>query len=101
MRRIIATGIIVIVLIVAGLAAVIYTGSYDIAADRPHWGPVAWVVNQARIRSVRAHAADIAVPDGLDDQAKVAEGPGPSAEHCAACHGSPGTQRTAFTPELD
>src|ERR1051325_9326067 len=43
MRRIILTAVAVILLIVAGLAAVVYTGSYDVAADRLSWGPVAWV----------------------------------------------------------
>ena len=94
MRRIIATAVVIIVLIVGGFAAAIYTGSYDVAADRPSWGPVAWVVNQARMRSVRAHAADISVPDGLEDQAKIAEGAGHFAQHCAGCHGAPGMKRS-------
>ncbi len=93
MRRIILTAVAVILLIVAGSAAVIYAGAYDIAADRPSWSPVAWIVNQARLRSVRAHAAEIIVPDGLDDQAKIAEGAGHFAQDCAGCHGAPGMKR--------
>src|SRR3954452_3774404 len=93
MRRIILTAVAVILLIVAGSAALIYAGAYDIAADRPSWSPVAWIVNQARLRSVRAHAAEIIVPDGLDDQAKIAEGAGHFAQDCAGCHGAPGMKR--------
>ena len=100
-RRIIATAGIVIVLIVAGVAAVIYTGTYDVAADRPSWGPVAWAVNQARMRSVHAQAADISVPDGLDDQAKIAEGAGHFAQHCAGCHGAPGMKRSDIVAGLN
>ena len=94
MRRIILTAVAVILLIVAGLAAVVYTGSYDVAADRPSSGPVAWVANQARVRSVRAHAAEIAVPEGLDEQTRIAEGASHFAQHCAGCHGAPGMKRS-------
>lgn len=94
MRRIIATAVLVIVLIAGGLAAVVYTGAYDVAADRPSWGPVAWVVNQARVRSIRAHAAQITVPEGLDDQTRIAEGASHFAQHCAGCHGAPGMKRS-------
>jgi mono/diheme cytochrome c family protein len=101
MRRIVLTAVVVIVLIATGVAAAIYTGSYDVAADRPSWGPVAWVVNQARMRSVRAHAADISVPDGLEDQAKIAEGAGHFAQHCAGCHGAPGMKRSDVVAGLN
>src|SRR5215212_83008 len=101
MRRIIATAVIVSMLIVGGLATVIYTGVYDVAADRPSWGPVAWVVNQARIRSVRTQAADVSVPDGLEDQAKIAEGATHFAQHCAGCHGAPGMKRSDIVAGLN
>lgn len=98
MRRLVATAIAVIVLVVAGVAAFIYSGTYDFAADRAH-SATTWLFAQARNRSIRAQAADIAVPD-LDDQAKIAEGAGLFAQNCVACHGAPGVRRAAIANGL-
>ncbi len=80
----------VIVLIIAAGLAYIYSGSYYVGADRPHWALTAWLLDQALERSIDAHAEGIAVPPGLDDQAKVVEGAGHFTEHCVVCHGAPG-----------
>jgi mono/diheme cytochrome c family protein len=53
----------------------------------------AWLLNQARDRSIRAHASGIAVPAGLDDPAQILAGVTHYAEHCAVCHGAPGVER--------
>jgi mono/diheme cytochrome c family protein len=41
-------------------------------------------------RSIKAHAADIEAPPGLDDPAKILIGVAHFAAHCAVCHGAPG-----------
>src|SRR5437588_9762606 len=92
MRRIIGTAVAVIVLIAAAGLAFIYSGSYYVGADRPHWAVTAWLLNTALERSIDEHAEGIAVPPGLDDQAKIAEGAGQFARHCVACHGAPGVR---------
>ena len=74
------------------LAAVafVYHGFFDIAADVPHWEATRWVMETARIRAIKAHAAGITVPPGLDDPAKIQFGVEHYAMHCAVCHGAPG-----------
>ena len=92
MARTIWTAVAVIVLIVAGGLAYIFSGVYYIGADRPHWAVTAWLLDQARDRSIDEHAEGIAVPAGLDNPAKIAEGAGHFARHCVACHGAPGVR---------
>ena len=74
------------------LAAVgfVYFGFFDIAADVPHWQATRWVMETARIRSIKAHAVGIAVPRGLDTSAELQMGVEHFAMHCAVCHGAPG-----------
>lgn len=93
MRPIIATLAIVIVLIILAGAVVVYSGTYYVGADRPHWSVTAWLLNQARDRSIRAYASGITVPAGLDDPATIVAGVTHYAEHCAVCHGAPGVER--------
>lgn len=71
----------------------IYSGFYDIGADRPHWGLVSWMFETARGRSIQTHAAEIAAPGGLDDQKAILTGAEHFADHCAVCHGAPGVPK--------
>ena len=98
-RVIIATAVAVIVLIGAAVAASIYSGTYDLAADRAH-SVATSLFNQVRTRSIRTQAADIAVPAGIEDQAKIAEGAGLFAQNCVGCHGAPGAKRAAIANGL-
>ena len=77
------------VLLLSGFV-VIYAGIYDVAATAPHWRATAWLMETARTRSIKAHAAEIKTPPGLDDPAKVVIGVEHYAAHCAVCHGAPG-----------
>jgi mono/diheme cytochrome c family protein len=76
-----------------GAGAVIYAGLYDIAATTPHWPVTAWLLETARTRSIKAQAAGIVVPPGLEDPAKVIIGVEHYAAHCAVCHGAPGVPK--------
>ncbi len=93
MRSVIATVAVVIVLVVLAAAGIIYSGAYYVGADRPHWSFTTWLLNEARDRSIRAHASGIAVPAGRDDPATIMAGVTHYAEHCAICHGAPGIER--------
>ena len=99
MGRVITTAIAVVVLIGVAVAGFIYSGTYDFAADRAHTATT-WLFNQARTRSIRVQAADIAVPAALDDQTKITEGAGLFAQNCVACHGAPGVKRAAIANGL-
>ena len=93
MRTVIAMLLIAALLAVFGAGAVIYAGLYDVAATSPHWRMTSWLLEAARIRSIKAQAAGVAVPPGLDDPAKLVIGVGHYAAHCAVCHGAPGVPR--------
>jgi mono/diheme cytochrome c family protein len=71
----------------------IYSGAYDIGVDAHHWGLTYQVFETARVHSIKAHAAGITPPAGLDDQAKILAGVEHFAEHCAVCHGAPGVPK--------
>jgi len=93
MRTVLASLLVAALLAVLGAGAVIYAGIYDVAATSPHSRVTSWLLETARIRSIKAQAAGIAVPPGLDDPAKLVIGVGHYAAHCAVCHGAPGVPR--------
>ena len=61
-RAILTAGIFLALL---GGFAVIYPGAYDVAATAPHWPVTRWIMETARIRSIKAHAAGIQVGRAL------------------------------------
>ena len=93
MRTVLASLFIAALLIVLGAGAVIYAGMYDVAATSSHWRMTAWLLANARMRSIKAQAAAIQVPPALDDPAKALIGVTHYAAHCAVCHGAPGVPR--------
>ena len=74
-------------------AALIYVGAYDVAATRHHWPLTEWVLDTARIRSIKARAAGITPPTGLESEANILVGTEHFADHCAVCHGAPGVPK--------
>jgi mono/diheme cytochrome c family protein len=92
-RIILATVVVAYAIALLGALAYVYAGAYDIAATDAHWGITHWVMETGRQRSIKAHAADIAVPAHLDEPAKVQMGVAPYAAHCAVCHGAPGVPK--------
>ncbi len=90
MRTIIATVALVIIGIVLGGLGFIYSGVYNVGATDRHWALTYRVLEIARNRSIKAHAAGIAVPANLDDPTKIVIGVEHFADHCAVCHGAPG-----------
>ena len=93
MRTILATLVITFVIVPIGGAVFVYSGVYDIGATAPHLRITHWVIETARVRSIKAHAAGIAAPPGLDDPARIPMGSEHFAAHCAVCHGAPGVPK--------
>src|SRR6266404_5458916 len=93
MRTILATLAITFAVVLIAGAVIVYSGFYDIGATTPHWGITHWVMETARVRSIKAHAAGITAPSGLDDPAKILIGTEHFAAHCAVCHGAPGVPK--------
>ena len=85
---------------IGAASLVVYAGLYNIAADIPHTGPVFWLMETVRDRSIAGRAKDIAVPADLDDPNRIASGAGQYAEMCAGCHLAPGLKRTEISRGL-
>jgi mono/diheme cytochrome c family protein len=93
MRRVIASILIAGFVVVLGGFTFVCSGLYDVAATAPHWAVTRWALETARTRSIKAHAAGIEAPSGLDDPAKILIGVEHFAAHCAVCHGAPGVPK--------
>jgi mono/diheme cytochrome c family protein len=91
MRKIIFTVIITLIVLGVLSAAFIFSGIYDVAASKPEYPVVAWVLSTTMERSVRMHAESINVPPGYED-ISVNEGFVSYQKFCQACHGAPGVQ---------
>ncbi len=79
----------IVLLAIAGGAAYVYGGWYDIGADAAHSPVVYWFARTVRDRSIAARATDIAVPL-LDDPKMLSIGAGQYATMCSGCHLAPG-----------
>ena len=88
-RTILATIAVLATIGVAGAAAFIWAGIYDVGATRQHLQPVFSVLEVAMHRSVRLHARNIEPPP-LDDQAMIRRGATCFHDKCVQCHGAPG-----------
>jgi mono/diheme cytochrome c family protein len=93
MRAAVTTPVVAALAVLLAAGDVLYSGLYDVAATAPHWGMTSWLLDTARTRSIKAHAAGILAPPGLDDPAKVLIGVEHYAAHCAVCHGAPGVPK--------
>jgi mono/diheme cytochrome c family protein len=75
------------------------SGIYNIAATQQHSALVYWLLETAKVRSIKARSADIVVPD-LTDPAVVARGFQLFRENCVQCHGAPGVAPEDFARGL-
>lgn len=75
-----------------GLLAFIYSGLHNVGATDGHTKAVEWALRTTMENSVRYHASDIEVPDGLDlNSRELAEkAVGHYSVACATCHAAPG-----------
>jgi mono/diheme cytochrome c family protein len=94
MRVVLGIVAVLILLLVGGMAAV-YSGAINVAASDPHSPALRWLIATTMRQSVRAHAQDIAVPP-LGDPILVEEGAKLFQSHCAMCHGAPGAEPQRF-----
>jgi mono/diheme cytochrome c family protein len=93
MRTFIASILVAGLVLLLGVVAVIYVGLYDVGATEPHWPATRWILETARVRSIKAHAAGVTIPAAFDDPAKIPMGVEHFAAHCAVCHGAPGVPK--------
>ena len=100
MRSLLTSFAILVLIALLGGGAFVYLGAFDVAATHPHSPAVHWLLEQARMRSIRTHAAGIQAPAGLDDPQQVLMGTDHFAAHCAVCHGAPGVPKGAIARGL-
>ncbi|ALK99337.2 hypothetical protein AM586_03830 [Massilia sp. WG5] len=74
--------------------ALFRSGLYNVAATTPHLQAVYSLLERAMRYSVEHHASTVAAPR-LGESAQVLRGAGLYSEHCAQCHGGPGTAPAA------
>jgi mono/diheme cytochrome c family protein len=97
--RILKTFLVLLLLLVVGLGAYIYSGVYNIGADAPHTPPVYALLQLLRERSIQRHSAGIRPPK-LDDPKMIAEGAQHYAAMCSGCHLAPGLADSEIRPGL-
>ncbi len=71
-------------------AAFLYSGTYNMAADDPHWPMTFKLLETLRERSIAMRIRDIDVPVDLGDAARVPRGAGNYDAMCVGCHLKPG-----------
>lgn len=83
---------LLLLLIVLGIASVItvmYSGIVDVAADEPHSELVYWLLEETRENSIKKAAESIEVPD-LSDPELLLTGGADYEYMCSSCHLKPG-----------
>jgi mono/diheme cytochrome c family protein len=80
------------VLVLSGLA-LLYSGTFNVAATEPHTPFGAWLLSNVVQYSVKARAGGIAVPAQFTDD-DVRQGFLSFDQTCATCHGAPGKERS-------
>jgi mono/diheme cytochrome c family protein len=98
LKKLIAVIVSLLVLSALGFAY-IYSGRYDIAANKPHHGITLWMLNLTIEKSVARRARDIQVPN-LSDSMLVQFGAHHYMEMCVECHGAPGAPRSEMGNDM-
>jgi mono/diheme cytochrome c family protein len=98
MKILITIVLTAVVGMLAGIA-LIYSGTYDAAADQPHGGLVFFLAETARERSIALRAKNLDVPN-LTDPKAIAAGAREYAEMCTRCHLAPGMKDNEMRPGL-
>ena len=89
----------VIGVLVCAVAAFVWSGSYNVAANVPHWAFTHWVLEQVKDRSISAHSKGIPVPS-LKEPKLLDRGFNHYHPMCRLCHGAPGFDRNEFAKGL-
>jgi len=82
--------VILILLVIVAAAVWVYSGSYNIGADVPHWAVTRKVISVLRERSIEVHSEHVANVPNLEDPALVKLGAQHYREMCTGCHLAPG-----------
>lgn len=95
----IKTLIFVIIILIIGALAFIYSGTYNVAATSPDPFIVKWILETTRDYSVKKRSENIERPK-LNDDTLVKQGYEHYDDMCVGCHGAPGKDPAeGFNPD--
>jgi mono/diheme cytochrome c family protein len=97
---ILLTMVWILILGVAGVLAVAYSGTVDVAATNHPSALTSWFLSTARDHAIHARAVGIAVPS-LDGPRMLQMGADHYKEMCVGCHGAPGVEAGEAAQGLD
>lgn len=95
MRMVLLTLVVLVAMGLAGGAAIIGFGLYNVSAQAGHMPGVSWLLHATFKSSVRLRAPSMDDVPPLDDPDLIALGAGHYATACIDCHAAPDDQRTA------
>lgn len=87
------------VVLIIGLAFIIFGGLYNVAATSQHGSLTAWILHTTALNSIRAHSTDVTVPD-LSNRTSIQHGLRLYRTNCVQCHGAPGHASEDFAKGL-
>jgi len=82
--------VVLILLVIVAAGVWVYSGSYNIGADVPHWALTQKVLSVLRERSIEVHSDHVTTVPNLEDPALVKLGAQHYREMCTGCHLAPG-----------
>src|SRR3546814_3041010 len=82
-----------LVLLIAAVTILLYSGWYNVAATEPHTALGTWILDTAKHRSVKVQADDVQITTQFTD-GQIRRGFEHFRKTCVACHGAPGVERT-------
>jgi mono/diheme cytochrome c family protein len=93
--KLLKLAVALLLLVVVGGAAFVWSGFYDISATDQHLPPTYHLIELTMRRSVERRGAGIPVPQ-LGGEAQLARGLALFRRHCVQCHGAPGVAPEPF-----
>jgi mono/diheme cytochrome c family protein len=91
--------VVFLFIVVVAVAVYVWSGTYNIAANVPHWDITHEFLEIVREKSIAAHSKDIKAPP-LDSQKLVDTGFHHYHPMCRLCHGAPGYPMNEFAMGL-
>lgn len=91
--------VITLAVLVVGALLFVWSGIYNIAATKPHWGITLSFIETLRNRSISARSDDVSEMN-LDDAKLIEAAFIHYHEMCRLCHGAPGYQPEEFAKGL-
>jgi mono/diheme cytochrome c family protein len=79
----------------------VYTGLYNVAADKPHLSATRWLLQTIRNRSIATRLDSITVPENLEREDLIRRGGELYGAMCQGCHLGPGMSPTALNKGLN